>query len=50
MEAEVRVTANVICLVGSFICFRLATFGVESKLINVVALGLALFVLSMIIR
>lgn len=34
--------------IGALICFPLATFGVQTK-INLVALGLALFVLSFLL-
>lgn len=39
---------HLLLYIGAFICFVLATFGVQTK-INLVALGLALWVLTLII-
>lgn len=39
---------HLLLYIAAFICFVLATFGVQAK-INLVALGLALWVLTLII-
>lgn len=41
-------SVHLLLYIGALICFLLATFGVQAK-INLVALGLALFVLTFII-
>lgn len=44
------ITLNISLLLVSFVCFLLATLGVSSSRVNLLALGLALWVLSLIIR
>lgn len=41
-------SVDLLLYLGALVCFLLATFGVQSK-INLVALGLALCVLSLIV-
>ena len=41
-------SVDLLLYIGAVVCFLLATFGVQTK-INLVALGLALFVLTFII-
>jgi len=43
------ITIQLLLLVLAFVCFLAATAGVSSK-INLVALGLALWVLTLIVR
>jgi len=42
-------TINLILLVAAFVCFIMAAIGVSSSRINLMALGLALWVLAAIV-
>ena len=42
-------TLDLVLLIGALICFILAAVGVASSRINLLALGLALWVLSLLI-
>lgn len=47
-ERERMLSVNLILLLAAFVCFLLAAFGVSSR-INLIAVGLALWILSLII-
>lgn len=43
------ITARLVCMVGAFLCFILGAFGATVPRVNLVAFGLALYVLGQLI-